>query len=297
MLDIDFCNSIMAIGGQLEGGRVAGQVRLVRASSGVVPVEESGWRQTLLSRWVLDCFIHGRQQQRIRDGRAFVRQGGTAILFGPNTPFYERRWAGSSIEEAFITFDTGRTVARALRQFTDRAGYCLFRDPDGVLTGYATRVAGLLFHRKPGYVFAASGLALEAIGALFTSQRLGPQLRIVRSEPSPDDEEGLPGRVERFIRDHVAERLQVAHLARHVGMGISSFGHTYPRMAGESPYRTIVRLKLARAKELLLKEGLSVKETAYRLGFSSEYSFSRTFKQQEGLSPRAFVRALAGKRG
>jgi AraC-like DNA-binding protein len=50
-----------------------------------------------------------------------------------------------------------------------------------------------------------------------------------------------------------------------------------------------VRQRLAR--RLLGKEGLSVKEVAYRLGFSDPAAFSRAFKRWTGRSPREFQAA------
>lgn len=79
------------------------------------------------------------------------------------------------------------------------------------------------------------------------------------------------------------------------GLGLSTFAHTYRKLSGESPYRSIIRLKLEAAKRLLLQERLSVKETAARLGYSSEFQLSRCFKRMEGRSPSAHVRAMTEK--
>jgi len=46
------------------------------------------------------------------------------------------------------------------------------------------------------------------------------------------------------------------------------------------------------AKQLLLSENLNVKETAQRLGFSSEFQFSRAFRRQEGVPPRRYRETL-----
>ena len=89
--------------------------------------------------------------------------------------------------------------------------------------------------------------------------------------------------------------MRVADLARHAKMSVSAFAHAYPRRAGESPYRTVQRLKLEAAKRLLLQDGLSVKECAERLGFSSEFHFSRLFKRLEGMSPMRYRQALLEK--
>jgi hypothetical protein len=59
--------------------------------------------------------------------------------------------------------------------------------------------------------------------------------------------------------------------------------------------RRLSALKMQAAKRLLLQESLSVKETAARLGYSSEFQFSRCFTRMEGRSPSAHVRAMTEK--
>ncbi|NUN94477.1 MAG: helix-turn-helix transcriptional regulator, partial [Verrucomicrobiae bacterium] len=98
------------------------------------------------------------------------------------------------------------------------------------------------------------------------------------------------------LRGDPAARWNVAALARRVGMSASAFAHAYPRVAGETPHRAILRLKIEAAKKLLLDQRLRVKETAERLGFSSEFHFSRAFKRLEGVPPRDYRPALLRRR-
>jgi AraC-like DNA-binding protein len=49
-------------------------------------------------------------------------------------------------------------------------------------------------------------------------------------------------------------------------------------------------LKMNRATELLVDEGMLVKEVAAKLEFADAFHFSRSFKRHYGLSPGHFVR-------
>ncbi|MFZ4599329.1 MAG: helix-turn-helix transcriptional regulator [Terrimicrobiaceae bacterium] len=80
-------------------------------------------------------------------------------------------------------------------------------------------------------------------------------------------------------------------------MSLPTFARSYPRIAGETPSRTIRRMKLQVAKSLLLAEGTSVKECAERLGFSSEFHFSRLFKKLEGIPPSKYAEYLSRRQG
>jgi AraC family transcriptional regulator, transcriptional activator for feuABC-ybbA operon len=48
------------------------------------------------------------------------------------------------------------------------------------------------------------------------------------------------------------------------------------------------KMKIEKAKELLIEGNKKVKEVAYELGYTNEFYFSRMFKRIEGLSPIKF---------
>ncbi len=48
------------------------------------------------------------------------------------------------------------------------------------------------------------------------------------------------------------------------------------------------KMKIEKAKELLIEDNKKVKEVAYELGYTNEFYFSRIFKRLEGLSPKEF---------
>ena len=58
-----------------------------------------------------------------------------------------------------------------------------------------------------------------------------------------------------------------------------------------SPKEYIIRLRIDRARHLLLEDSASVSEIAYACGFESEYYFSRCFKKEVGISPSDYRRS------
>jgi AraC-like DNA-binding protein len=71
--------------------------------------------------------------------------------------------------------------------------------------------------------------------------------------------------------------------AKH--MGYDQLRKRFKRSTGVAPKEYFLLLKVNRAKELLLRPTLTIKEIAQRLGFTDQYYFSRLFKHRAGVSP------------
>ncbi len=95
------------------------------------------------------------------------------------------------------------------------------------------------------------------------------------------------------IRSHVEthhERLRtIEDVARECHVTPMYIARLFRRFARAGAYRFLLRLRMNRAAELLLDEGLMVKEVADRLGFPDAFTFSRAFKRIHGLPPSRLV--------
>ena len=63
----------------------------------------------------------------------------------------------------------------------------------------------------------------------------------------------------------------------------------FSRFARTGAYRFLLRLRMNRAAELLIDDGLMVKEVADKLGFPDAFTFSRAFKRIHGVPPSGLV--------
>jgi AraC family transcriptional regulator len=57
---------------------------------------------------------------------------------------------------------------------------------------------------------------------------------------------------------------------------------------GITPYQYILKMKMDRAKELLMEDDTRVIDVAYQMGFSDQSHFTNTFKKYFGFSPGNF---------
>ena len=88
-----------------------------------------------------------------------------------------------------------------------------------------------------------------------------------------------------------AKRWTVERLARAVGLSRAAFARRFAAVSGRSPQRFLTELRLSLAKSLLESTDDSLAELAARVGYMSEFAFSRAFKRQHGLAPGAFRRS------
>ena len=92
-----------------------------------------------------------------------------------------------------------------------------------------------------------------------------------------------------FVRQNIYNTISIEDLLQISCMSKSTFYRAFVDQLGISPYQLIINERLKIAKNLLLEERLSIKETAYASGFSSPNYFIRLFKKHEGITPKQFV--------
>ena len=93
----------------------------------------------------------------------------------------------------------------------------------------------------------------------------------------------------RYINENLGEKISVAAAARCCGISADYLSQIFKREIGENLSSYILRQKLEKAKELLLKNK-SQKEICDELGFSSQAYFITLFKRYYNMTPSYFVK-------
>jgi AraC-like DNA-binding protein len=97
-------------------------------------------------------------------------------------------------------------------------------------------------------------------------------------------------RVAAFIDQHYAEPLKLHDLAARVGLGVVRLRRVFRAATGLSIPEYIVRVRLARAQELLLASDCSMTEIALAVGFYDLPHLDKAFRKWFGISPSDFQR-------
>ena len=92
------------------------------------------------------------------------------------------------------------------------------------------------------------------------------------------------------IHERWAERLTLDSLAREAGLSRFHFLRTFREAFSTTPHEYLTRIRLARARQLLLEDRASVTGVCFQVGFESLGSFSALFSRRMGESPATFRR-------
>jgi len=106
--------------------------------------------------------------------------------------------------------------------------------------------------------------------------------------PEADDGQRLIDRACEALSRDPGRRLDMDELAGRLGLSYERFRKVFRQKVGVSPGEFRIRRRLDTARRLLAHDRLTVKQTAYRLGYRDPFAFSKQFKRYTGLSPTAF---------
>ena len=87
------------------------------------------------------------------------------------------------------------------------------------------------------------------------------------------------------IHKEYAHPYTVEELASQAGMSVSAFHRAFKQVTKQSPLQYLKKIKLFKAKGLIIHEGLSVSVAADRVGYESVSQFSREFKRLFSVAP------------
>jgi len=96
----------------------------------------------------------------------------------------------------------------------------------------------------------------------------------------------------RYIHEHIADKIDVEDLANMASITKTYFIRLFKQEFGLSPVQYINLKKVERAQLLLYTTDCSVKEVAYKLGFSDHSYFIRLFHKVAGITPQEYRRQL-----
>ena len=97
----------------------------------------------------------------------------------------------------------------------------------------------------------------------------------------------------RLIHTNYHDSISVDKLANLVNMSPSVFHRAFKEVTASSPIQYIKKIRLDKAKALLISGDVQVAEASLKVGYESSSQFSREFKRYFGASPTECMKANA----
>lgn len=97
-----------------------------------------------------------------------------------------------------------------------------------------------------------------------------------------------------FIRENAHRNIGVADVLARVPLSRRVLEDRFRRALRRSPHEEIVRVRIERAKDLLIDQDLQLKEIADRLGFPNPEYLSVLFKRETGMTPGEYRKRASG---
>jgi AraC-like DNA-binding protein len=113
---------------------------------------------------------------------------------------------------------------------------------------------------------------------------IGDQLSVLKQHAEPP----VIGRAKNYILEHQNEELSLGQVAKAVNASSFYFCKLFKKATGINFIDYISRLRIDKAKNLLLNPDCLISEIAFEIGFQSLTHFNRVFKRMTGLSPSRY---------
>ena len=101
-------------------------------------------------------------------------------------------------------------------------------------------------------------------------------------------------RIVAYINEHFSENLSLKTLSEKFYMNPAYLSQFFKNKTGMNYHAYLSRLRLEKAKQLLISTDQPIAEIAARAGFYDYRAFTRRFHREEGLTPSQYRRHNRG---
>lgn len=91
-----------------------------------------------------------------------------------------------------------------------------------------------------------------------------------------------------YINSNYNYEITMEQVANHVSVSSYYFSKIFKEIIGENYIDYVTNIRMNKAKEILLKTDISIKEICFQVGYNDPNYFSRAFKKSVGVSPSEF---------
>jgi len=133
--------------------------------------------------------------------------------------------------------------------------------------------------KLPGYEFITNTLFQQLLIAIF--QNISKQNQNYSTSLKIEN-------IIKYMHQNINNSVTLTELSEMVQLSSPYLSRTFKETTGYSVIEFFNKMKIDKAKELIIEGNKRVKDVAQALGFTDEFYFSRIFKRIEGISPSEY---------
>jgi YesN/AraC family two-component response regulator len=99
------------------------------------------------------------------------------------------------------------------------------------------------------------------------------------------EKKSLVEAITKYLTNNYIEDISLYTLSKNMYLSPVYISKIFKELMGDSPINYLIRIRLSKAKELLQKSNLSIKEISEAVGYKDPYYFSKLYKKYYGISP------------
>jgi len=88
-----------------------------------------------------------------------------------------------------------------------------------------------------------------------------------------------------FLNENYMHQISLDTISKNFYMSPAYISKVFKEEMGESPINYLIKIRLAKARKLLLEDGISIKATSTAVGYNDVYHFSKLFKKYYNVPP------------
>ncbi|MBW7475472.1 helix-turn-helix domain-containing protein [Paenibacillus oenotherae] len=242
--------------------------------------------QQLTIPHALIVLLHGEGVLTRADGACNMCMD-TVYVCPPESTFGMTGGTSGEFSAAVIRFHLYQESSRSRKRMQAVRPEGLLPEGEGIYIAPAGRLHALCRSMKE---HSCSSDALVRWRAQLDCQELLYELlAAARRQPEDNTRHSLE-RAKAYMEAHSGEEITIDRLAAIAELSPKYFVDLFKKTYGVSALDHLTHLRIHKAKQLMLRSDLLLREIAHEVGYGDEFYFSRKFRKVVGLSPTAFIK-------
>lgn len=223
------------------------------------------------------CIIIGKKSYEVKEGMLFY--------VCPDVPHSIEKDAADPMCFLSVHFSYARVNFNDNKWDIKNAAEVLSLHPGQELKGYYhiedifKKLVYSWKAKQPGYEFISKTFLQQLLIAIY--QNITKQSRNYSTTLKME-------KIIQYLHQNINNRVTLTELSELVQLSSTYLSRAFKETTGYSVIEFFNKIKIDKAKELIIEGNKKIKEVAQALGFTDEFYFSRIFKRIEGINPSEY---------